>query len=140
MFPCHNEEVSDILDKCSFNTGIVSWHTGRVPESKEMCNGYCSNFIIIQWWPLICLTKTSMQVCSKLFSFLFLSTFMLIFYCEYYPVVVYSPIWNKFLMKIYFYNKLILNGDNTYFDEYYSQRLYIYNEEMLFSLTVSANW
>ena len=32
--------------------------------------------------------------------FFFLSTFMLIFYCEYYPVVVYSPIWNKFLMKI----------------------------------------
>ena len=67
VFPCHNEEVSDILDKCSFNTGIVSWHTGRVPESQEMCNGYCSNFIIIQWWPLICLTKTLMQVCSKLF-------------------------------------------------------------------------
>ena len=74
MFPCHNEEVSDILDKCSFNTGIVSWHTGRVPESQEMCNGYCSNFIIIQWWPLICLTKTLMQSlnseANKLFNYL----------------------------------------------------------------------
>ena len=36
----------------------------------------------------------------KIVYFFFLSTFMLIFYCEYYPVVVYSPNWNKFLMKI----------------------------------------